>query len=173
MKKGAHTWNWPTLLMWTTCICATLHLRSGKMSNNSSINLVVHTHTHTYTHNFTILQLDKYCEVGNRGTHAYTSDALEQVPLSITSGAMCVIVPWNRLDTCVSKWSMRTLRPKSLTCGFCIERQNARVKTLQRAEGRGGHASTQAASECAFQQILSSTGSILGQGRKKVMRVRA
>eukprot|EP00983_Pelagomonas_calceolata_P064976 1148390-Pelagomonas_calceolata.AAC.5 len=48
-------------------------------------------------------------------THAYTSEALEQVPFSNTSGAMCVIVPWNKLDTCVSKWSMRTLRPKSLT----------------------------------------------------------
>jgi len=48
-------------------------------------------------------------------THAYTSEALEHVPLRSTSGAMCVMVPWNRLDTCVAAWSMRTLRPKSLT----------------------------------------------------------
>eukprot|EP00983_Pelagomonas_calceolata_P076148 1153295-Pelagomonas_calceolata.AAC.1 len=61
-------------------------------------------------------------------THAYTSDALEQVPFSNTSGAICVMVPWNRLDTCVSKWSMRTLRPKSLTCG-CVQKVKIKTKS--------------------------------------------
>jgi hypothetical protein len=32
------------------------------------------------------------------------------------SGAMCVMVPWNTLLTCVSRWSIFKLRPKSPTC---------------------------------------------------------
>eukprot|EP00983_Pelagomonas_calceolata_P123094 1160970-Pelagomonas_calceolata.AAC.9 len=73
--------------------------------------------THAYTSDaleqmpLNILEMLAYIDMSrtSRDTHAYTSDALEQVPLSMTSGDIWVMVPWNRLDTCVSEKSMRGL----------------------------------------------------------------